>query len=50
MTRALVTGGAGSFGHALLPHLTSRGYTVRIMSRRPTSAGSITEWAQADKE
>ena len=48
MTRVLVTGGAGGFGRALVPRLISRGYTVRIMSRRPAPAGSTTEWAQAD--
>jgi uncharacterized protein YbjT (DUF2867 family) len=50
MTRVLVTGGAGGFGRALVPRLLSRGYTVRIMSRRPVLNGSTTEWAQADLE
>jgi uncharacterized protein YbjT (DUF2867 family) len=50
MTRVLVTGGAGGFGRALVPRLISRGYTVRIMSRRPAPTGSTAEWAQADLE
>ncbi len=50
MIRVLVTGGAGGFGRALVPRLADRGYTVRIMSRRPAPAGSIAEWAQADIE
>ena len=50
MIRVLVTGGAGGFGSALVPQLSSRGYTVRIMSRRPKPAGSTTEWAQAELE
>jgi uncharacterized protein YbjT (DUF2867 family) len=50
MTRVLVTGGAGGFGQALIPRLQSRGYAVRIMSRRPAPAGGTAEWAQADIE
>jgi uncharacterized protein YbjT (DUF2867 family) len=50
MTRVLVTGGAGGFGQALIPRLQNRGYTIRIMSRRPAPAGTTLEWAQADLE
>jgi uncharacterized protein YbjT (DUF2867 family) len=50
MTRVLVTGGAGGFGRALVPRLTSRGFTVRIMSRRSAPAGITSEWSQADIE
>jgi uncharacterized protein YbjT (DUF2867 family) len=50
MTRVLVTGGAGGFGQALVPRLQSRGYTVRIMSRRPAPPSGTAEWAQADIE
>jgi uncharacterized protein YbjT (DUF2867 family) len=50
MTRVLVTGGAGGFGRALVPRLSSRGYTVRIMSRHPAPAGITAEWSQADIE
>jgi uncharacterized protein YbjT (DUF2867 family) len=50
MTRVLVTGGAGGFGRALVPRLVDRGYTVRILSRRPVPAGITTEWSQADIE
>ena len=50
MTRVLVTGGAGGFGRALVPRLISRGYTVRIMSRRAAPAGVTIEWVQADLE
>lgn len=48
MTRVLVTGGAGGFGRALVPRLTSRGYTVRILSRQPAPTDVTTEWSQAD--
>jgi uncharacterized protein YbjT (DUF2867 family) len=48
--RVLVTGGAGGFGRALVPRLANRGYTVRILSRRPAPAGITTEWSQADIE
>jgi len=50
MARVLVTGGTGGFGRALVPRLISRGYTVRIMSRRAALAGITAEWAQADIE
>jgi uncharacterized protein YbjT (DUF2867 family) len=48
MIRVLVTGGAGGFGQSLIPRLQSRGYAVRIMSRRPAPADTTAEWAQAD--
>lgn len=35
--RVLVTGGTGVLGHALVPRLLDAGYTVRIMSRRPSA-------------
>ena len=52
MTRVLITGGTGDLGSYLLPHLTSTGDTVRIMSRGPRKAGydASIEWAQANIE
>jgi uncharacterized protein YbjT (DUF2867 family) len=52
--RVLVTGGTGTLGREVVPQCLRRGWTVRVMSRRPRPAdGPRTrwpgaEWAQAD--
>jgi len=59
MPRVLVTGGTGGLGRELVPRLMHAGYTVRVMSRRPTGVlrderkpGEFPEagWAQTDLE
>ena len=52
MTRVLVTGGTGELGSHVVAGLDENGYTVRIMSRRPSQlpTDSDREWAQADLE
>src|ERR1051326_4773328 len=45
----LVTGGTGRLGKEVVPACLRRGWTVRIMSRRPRPAGQDdVEWATAD--
>ncbi|MFD1716229.1 SDR family oxidoreductase [Georgenia deserti] len=46
--RILVTGGTGQLGRRVVERLTASGLTVRVMSRRPRTEGSSTEWATAD--
>ena len=52
--RVLVTGGTGCLGREVVPRCLHRGWTVRVMSRRPPPAGrpaaewAQTEWAQAE--
>ena len=42
MTRlALITGGTGMIGQALIPHLRTRGFQVKILTRHPRSAEDI---------
>jgi uncharacterized protein YbjT (DUF2867 family) len=33
--RVLITGGTGNLGRELIPRSRERGWTVRVMSRRP---------------
>ena len=44
----LLTGGSGTLGRKLLPHLLEAGYTLRISSRAPRKPGfpAEIEWAQ----
>jgi uncharacterized protein YbjT (DUF2867 family) len=50
MQRVLITGGAGVLGREMVRLLTTRGYTVRVMSRRsrPATEPPEIEWTQAD--
>ncbi len=47
--RVLVTGGTGCLGREVVPRCLDRGWTVRVMSRKPPPAsGPEMEWATAD--
>jgi uncharacterized protein YbjT (DUF2867 family) len=47
--RVLITGGTGRLGRELIPRCRERGWTVRVMSRRPAPGdGDGPEWATAD--
>jgi uncharacterized protein YbjT (DUF2867 family) len=50
MKRVLVAGGTGALGRQVVPELLQAGYTVRILSRQPASAGQWPqiEWVQGD--
>ena len=41
MSKLLVTGGTGFVGGALVRSLIRRGYSVRVMSRRPASSAAL---------
>jgi uncharacterized protein YbjT (DUF2867 family) len=49
MTRVLVTGGTGHLGREVVPLCLDRGWTVRVMSRKPPQPGvPEVEWARAE--
>ncbi len=46
--KVLVTGGAGSVGRAVVAHLLARGYGVRVIGRRPTTALTGVDYRSCD--